>query len=80
MRWAGHVAYTGTKMRKKKNVYSFSVEKSLGRPRCRWGDNIKINLRERGWSGTFWISPAQSRDQWRDFEYSVMNIRVIQNF
>jgi hypothetical protein len=39
--------------KRKKNVYRLLAEKPLGRPRCRWEDNIKINLRERGWSGFF---------------------------
>jgi hypothetical protein len=39
------------------NAYMILMRKSerkrpLGRPRCRWEDNIKIDLRERGWSGT----------------------------
>jgi hypothetical protein len=46
MRWAGHVARMGEKM----NVYTILVGKSggrrpLGRPRRRWVDNIKIDLR-----------------------------------
>jgi hypothetical protein len=47
MRWAGHVAF----MRVKRNAYKVLVGKpegkrSLGRPRCRWEDSIKIDLRE----------------------------------
>jgi hypothetical protein len=78
MRWAGHVACMGKK--RKKNVYRFLVEKPLQRPRCRWENNIKINLRNTGWSGIFWIRPAQARDQWRTLEYTIMNLRVPQNF
>jgi hypothetical protein len=48
----------------------------LGRPRCRWVDNIKMDLREIGWDGMDWISLAQDGDQWRALVNSVMNIRV----
>jgi hypothetical protein len=39
----------------------------LGRPRRRWVDNIKMDLREIGWDGMDWISVAQDRGQWRAF-------------
>jgi hypothetical protein len=50
MRWAGHVARMGGN----RNAYSVLVGKplgkrTLGRPRCRWVDNIKMDLRDRGW-------------------------------
>jgi hypothetical protein len=47
----------------------------LGRPRRRWEDNIKMDLRE-GWRGANWIDLAQDRDRWRALVYTVMNIRV----
>jgi hypothetical protein len=52
MGWAWHVARMG----EKRNVYRILVEKPegqgpLGRLRCRWVDNIKIDLREIGWYG-----------------------------
>jgi hypothetical protein len=37
----------------------------LGRTRRRWEDNIKMDLRDMGWSGMDWIDLAQGRDQWR---------------
>jgi hypothetical protein len=37
-------------------------ERPLGRPRLRWVDNIKIDLREIGWDGMDWIDLAQDRD------------------
>jgi hypothetical protein len=40
-------------------------ERPLGRPRFRWVDNIRIDLREIGWDGMDWIDQAQDRDQWR---------------
>jgi hypothetical protein len=36
---------------------------SLRRPERRWEDNIKMDLRETGWGGTYWIDLAQDRDQ-----------------
>jgi hypothetical protein len=52
MRWAGHVARMG----EGRNVYRVLVgksegERSLGRPRRRWEDGIKMDLREIGWGG-----------------------------
>jgi hypothetical protein len=37
----------------------------LGRPRCRWADNIKMDLREIGFGDVNWIHWAQDRDRWR---------------
>jgi hypothetical protein len=59
MRWAGHVARMG----ETRNAYTILVGKPegkrpLGRPRCRWVDNIKMDLREIGWNGRDWIELA----------------------
>jgi hypothetical protein len=48
----------------------------LGRPRRRRVDNIKMDLREIGWDGMYWIDLAQARDQWRALVSTVMNLRV----
>jgi hypothetical protein len=48
----------------------------MGRPRRRWVNNIKMNLREIGWGGGDWIDLAQDRDQWRALVNAVMNFRV----
>jgi hypothetical protein len=50
-------------------------KRQLGRPRRRWVDNIKIDLRER-WDGMDWIDLAKDRDQWRALVNTVMNLRV----
>jgi hypothetical protein len=47
----------------------------LGRPRRRWEDNIKMDLRE-GWGGLDWINLAQDRDKWRALVNAVMNLQV----
>jgi hypothetical protein len=48
----------------------------LGRPRRRWVDNIKLDLREIGWDGIDWIYLAQDMDQWRALVNMVMNLQV----
>jgi hypothetical protein len=40
-------------------------KRPLERPRCRWVDDSKMDLREIGWDGMVWIDVAQDRDQWR---------------
>jgi hypothetical protein len=51
-------------------------KRPLGRPRRRWVDNIKMDLREIGWYGVDGIELAQDRDQWRALVNKVMNLRV----
>jgi hypothetical protein len=77
MRWAGHVACMG----EGRGVYRVLLaspegKRPLGRPRRRWEDNIKMDLREIGMAGENWIRLAKDRFQWRDFVSSVMNLRV----
>jgi hypothetical protein len=48
----------------------------LGRPRRRWEDNIKMDLREGGCGGADCIDVAQDRDWWRALVYTVMNLQV----
>jgi hypothetical protein len=48
----------------------------LGRPRLRWEDNIKMDLREIGFGDMDWIHWAQDRDRWRALVNTVMNHRV----
>jgi hypothetical protein len=68
-------------MVEKRNAYRTLVgkpegRKLLGRPRRRWVDNIKIDLREIGWDGVDWVDLAQDRNQWRALVKTVMNLRV----
>jgi hypothetical protein len=65
----------------KTNAYRILVGKPegkrpLGRPRRRWADNIKMDLREIGWDGMDSIDLAEDRDQWRALVNAVMNLRV----
>jgi hypothetical protein len=48
----------------------------LGRPRRRWEDNIKIDLRQIGWGGMEWIELAQDRDRRKALLNTVINLRV----
>jgi hypothetical protein len=60
MRWAGHLAHVGSR----RSAYKFYAEKRpLGRPRRRYEDNIRIDLREIGWGGVDWMHLAQDMDQ-----------------
>jgi hypothetical protein len=77
MRWDGHVARIG----KGRGAYRVLVgrpdsRRPLGRPRHRWEDNIKMDLREIGIDGANWIRLAQDRVQWRAFVNTVMKLRV----
>jgi hypothetical protein len=52
------------------------ILKALGRPRRRWVENIKMDLREIGWDVVDWFDTAQDRDQWRALVNTVLNLRV----
>jgi hypothetical protein len=52
-------------------------KRPLRRPRRRWEDNIKLDLRETGIDWSNWIQLAQDRVQWRAFVNTVMNLRVL---
>jgi hypothetical protein len=80
MKWAEHVARRGEKRNACKILVGTPVgRRPLERPRCRWMDNIKIDLREIGWDGVDWIDLTQNREQWRVLANTVMNLRVPQN-
>jgi hypothetical protein len=51
-------------------------KRPLGRPRCRWEDNIRMDLQEVGCAGMDWIGLAQDRDRWWVLVNAVMNLRV----
>ena len=51
-------------------------KRSLGRPRSRREDNIKMDLQGVGCGGTDWIDVAQDKDRWRALVNAVKNIRV----
>jgi hypothetical protein len=79
MGWTGYVARMGNK----RNAYRILVGKPegkrpLGRPRHRWVNNIKMDLkRDRmGWYGFYWIDVGQDRDRWRALVNTVINLWV----
>jgi hypothetical protein len=51
-------------------------KRPLGRPRRRWEDNIRMDLRAIGCGSMDWIDLAQDRDQWRGLLNTEMNLRV----
>jgi len=51
-------------------------KRPLGRPRCRWVDNIGMDLQEVGCGYMDWIGLTQDRDRWRTLVSAVMNLRV----
>jgi hypothetical protein len=55
-------------------------KRPLGRPRNRWLDNIKMDLREIGWGGMDLTDLAKDRDQWRALVNMVMNLWDPYNF
>jgi hypothetical protein len=69
-------------MGEERKVYKVLVGKPegkrpLGRPRRRWEDRIRMDLREIGLVGVDWIGLAQDRDRWRAVVNAVMNPRVL---
>ena len=77
MGWAGRVACMG----EERGVYRVLVGKpegkrTLGRPRCRWVDNIRMDLQEVGCGCMYYIGLAQDRDRWLTLLSAVMNLRV----
>jgi hypothetical protein len=65
-----------------RKVYKVFVRKPegkrpLGRPRRRWEDEIRTDLREIGLGGVDWVRLALDRDCWRAVLSAVMNLRVL---
>jgi hypothetical protein len=50
-------------------------KRPLGRPRCKWEEDIKMDLREIRWAGIDWICMAQDKDRWRALVNTVMKLR-----
>jgi hypothetical protein len=78
MRWARNVAHMG----EERKLYKVLVgepegKRPLGRPRRRWEDGVRMDLREIGLGDVDWIRLAQYRDRWRAVVSAVMNLQVI---
>jgi hypothetical protein len=69
-------------MGEERKVYKVLVGKPegkrlLGRPKRRWEDGIRMDLREIGWGSVDWIQLAHDKDRWRAVMSAVMNLRVL---
>ena len=77
LRWAGYVA----RMEEGRSAFKILTGKPtgkrpLGRPKRRWEDNIRMNLKEMGANTRNWIDSAQDRDYWRALVSRTLIIRV----
>jgi hypothetical protein len=71
-------------MGEERNVYKVLMGKPEGkrplrRPRRRWQNGIRMDLREIGWGRVDWIQLDQDRDRWRAVVSAVMNLRVLES-
>jgi hypothetical protein len=75
MRWVGHVTFT-EKIRNATRVLVGRHEENIqdGRPWHKWDNNIKINLKNIGWKGVYWIHLAKDGDQWQTLVHTVTNL------
>jgi hypothetical protein len=78
IRWKGYVVRMG----EERNVYRVLMGKQKGkrpleRPRRRWEDGLRMDLRETGLGNVDWIQLTQDRDRWRALVNTVMNLRVL---
>jgi hypothetical protein len=51
-------------------------KRPLGRHRCRWEDNIKMDLQDMAYGCMDWIALAQDRDRWQALVNAVIKLRV----
>jgi hypothetical protein len=58
-------------------MYSFEASNDVPPPKCRWVDNITMDLVEVGWGDVDWIGLALDRDWWTALVNSVLNLRVL---
>ena len=77
LRWAGHVA----RVKKGRGAFKILTGKPtgnipLGRPRRRWEDNIRMDLREIGINAGIRVDSAQDRNYWRALVNAALNLRV----
>jgi len=75
--WVVHIVVMG----ERRGVHKILVGKpegnrQLGGPKCRWADNIKIEVQEVGYGGMEWVELIQDRDRWGALVNAVMNLRV----
>jgi len=70
-------------MTKMRNAWAYSIlvenaerKRPLGKPSCRWKDNMSMDLREIVWDGEDWMHVSQDRDQWWALLNVIMNLQV----
>ena len=51
-------------------------KRPLGRPRRRWEDNIRMDLKEIGMNTRNWVDSTQDRDYWRALVNAALNLWV----
>ena len=51
-------------------------KRPIGRPRCRWEDNIRMDVEEIGINAGNWVDSAQDRNYWRALVNAALNLRV----
>jgi hypothetical protein len=76
LRWAGHVA----RMEEGRSAFKILIGKPTGkrpsgRPRRRWEDSIRIDLKELGINTRNWVDSAYDRDYWRPLVNAALNLR-----
>jgi hypothetical protein len=78
MRWAGHVARMGEERKVYKAlVVKLEGNRPLERPRRRWEDGIRMDLRQIGCGSKEWMHLTQDSGRWRAFVNTAMNLRVL---
>jgi hypothetical protein len=78
MRWAEHVVRMAEERKLNKGLVGKPEgRRPFGRPRRRWEDGVRMDLRETGLEDVDWIRMAQDRDWWRAVVNAVMNLRVL---
>jgi hypothetical protein len=76
MRWAGHAASIRSRGMHRISVGKPAGKRPLGRPRRKWADNNKMDLKRDRMEWYELVDLAQGRDQWRTFVSTVMNLHV----
>ena len=77
LRWAGHVV----RMEEGRSTFKILIgtatgKRPLGRPRRRWEDNIRMDLKEIGINTRNWVDSIQDMDYWRALVNATLNLRV----
>ena len=72
MRWTGHVA----RIEEGKSAFKILTGKPTGRPRRRWKENIRMDLKEIGINMRNWVDSTRDGDYWRALMNTALNLRV----